>query len=100
MPPLAEVLRHMCAAQASLARASRVHLHKLPPSIRSFVREQSKEGRPSNVVNRLREHAASEPFHVQILDNYESEHRHEPEGQLVVKIEALVANVRVGRLQL
>ena len=61
------------AVGALLTRVPRVYLQKLPASVFSFVGQHIGEGRPTDIVNCFRKHAARKTLDVQVFDNDGSE---------------------------
>ena len=80
---------------ALLACILRVYFDELPTSVFSFVTQHAKEGRPTDIVNRFRKHAAAEAFYVQVFDDDGSESLHQFVGFLMLKVFALIPDVLV-----
>src|ERR1700736_3076383 len=99
MPTLTERFRYACAAETSLRCAARIHFHQHPTSFFRFVGELCDERRPAGVVDRLGQHAAGKSFDVQIFDSDYAVFTDQPSTSLMVRISALVSDVRVCALQ-
>lgn len=99
MPALAEGFRRVRSAGACLTRATRVNLHELSASVFSFVGNQVEKGSPSGIPDRLRQHSTGKSLDVQIFDGNQAVIINQPTTNLVVKVCALVANVKVRALQ-
>lgn len=99
MPTLAELLRHACATETRLRCAARVNLHKYSIGTLSLIAYLFDEGRPSGIRDGLSEHPARHSFDVQIFDDDQTIAKHHPSRNLVVKISALMADMRVRLLQ-
>src|SRR5277367_2948126 len=80
---------------ALLACILRVYFDELPTSVFSFVTQHAKEGRPTDIVNRFRKHAAAEAFYVQVFHDDGSESLHQFVGFLMLKVFALIPDVLV-----
>ena len=93
MPAIRQRLAHRRATSADLRSSTRVNLNQQSPGTFSLVRKHVDKGRPSSIIYRLREHARSEPFDVQVLDRNQPVSVHDLTTQLVMKIRSLVANV-------
>jgi hypothetical protein len=100
MPTLAQSLRHTCPASASLRRAAGVHLDEQPTSLFRFVGQLVDQGRPPGIRYGLGEHSGCQAFDVQIFDHDQAKVANQPPADLVVKIRALIADVRVSGLKL
>src|ERR1700674_2448836 len=68
MPALAQGLRDVGTARTVLRRATRINLHQHPTSVFGFVGELIDEGRPTSIVDRLRQPPGGQSFDVQIFD--------------------------------
>src|SRR5208283_138910 len=99
VPAIRQGLRHARAARAGLRRATRVDLDKLPTGAFCLVREHRTELSPSRVVNRLRQHSASETLHVQIFDRDQTVLVDQLARELVLEVPALIADVDMRPLQ-
>lgn len=99
VPSLAQCLWDSCAAQTGLRSAARVNLHQLAPSFCRFVLKLCDEGRPSGIVNRFGKHPARQSFDIQIFNRNDAVMIDECAAELVVKVRALVPDVRMCLLQ-
>jgi len=99
MPPLAEVFRRVRSAKAYLRRAAWINLYQLASSVCSFVLQQSKKGTPSNVMNRLSQHSRCQPFDVQLFNSHNLIVIDEPMTNLVLKVFALIRNMKMRACQ-
>lgn len=99
MPSLAQGLRYACAANTFLTCAVGDNLDPESPSIFRFVRSEFKELSPASIIDRLRQHSASESLYVQVFDCYQPKIVNQPTTNSVVKIAPLVAYQGVRTLQ-
>ncbi len=95
MPSLAESFRRVRSTETCLRCAACVNLNQVTTSVFSFVRDLIQKGRPSGIVNAFGKHSTCQAFNVQVLDSDNSEVRHQPMTDFVVKVRALVSDVRV-----
>jgi len=100
MPALAEVFRYVCAAETFLRCAVRSYFNKFSTSVFSFVAKEVEELRPSGITNTFSKVVVSDhAFDVQIFDGDQSIAVDEPTTNLVVKVRALLSDMRVRSLQ-
>lgn len=100
MPAVLKGLRHPGSAGASLRRSAWVNLHQPPLSIFRFNDEHSDEAGPSRIVNGLGQHSAGKPSHVQVFHCNQRVFVDNLPRLLVLKVRALIPNMRVRPLQL
>lgn len=99
MPALRQSLADFCATSTYLRRAARIDLHHDTSSVSSFVREFENESRPSNIINRLREHSRSQTLYVQILDRDQAVLVDDLSRFFVMKVRALRPDMGVNLLE-
>src|SRR2546427_722740 len=99
MPTLAQRFGYTRSTETSLRCAARIHFHQHAPSFFRFVRELVEERRPSGIIDGLGEHARRQAFDVQIFDRDQTTALNYKTRGLVVKVSALVSDVRVRALQ-
>src|SRR5436853_3498807 len=95
MPALAQCLWCARSADACLARAARVNFNKLAPGTLSLVRDLVHKFRPSSIIDGLRQHSFSESLDVQIFNSNKSVVINKPSANLVMKVCALIRNVKM-----
>lgn len=86
--------------QTCLRRAARVNLDELSTGAFCLVRKHSEKTSPSCIVNRLRQHPASKPLHVQVLYGNRAVLIDEVARELVVEVRPLISDVGMSPLQL
>lgn len=80
---------------AHLGSSSRIDLHDLTTSVRSFVEDHCGQLRPRGVVHMLREHPASEALDIQVFNRNASEAVDDLAAFFVQKIAPGIGNVRL-----
>jgi hypothetical protein len=99
VPALAESLGYVCTTDTRLRCAARVNPNQHTTSVFSFVRDEVQELRPSGIINRFSKHSTSQAFDVQIFHSDQTVIVDEPARKFVVKVRALISNVRVNPLE-
>ena len=100
MPPVLQFLTNLQPAPAApLAGTARIHLDEQATGTLSLVRQLGEEAGPSGVVNGLGKHTARQPLDVEILNRDQAEAPHQRMGQLVLKVQPLVAYMSMGDLK-
>lgn len=99
MPAVAQRLRYVDTTETCLRRAARVNFHQLPTSVFSFVRQFSDECRPSGIHHRLSQPSACQAFDVEFFNGDCAVVGNKPATNLVMEVQALVADMRVRSLK-
>src|SRR5689334_24666081 len=99
MPSDIKGLRDVRSTETCLARPARVNLDEITPGAFSLVRDFIHKCRPSGIVDGLCQHSAGKSFDVQIFDGDQAVTVNNFTRFLVMKIGALLSDVRVRALQ-
>jgi hypothetical protein len=99
MPAIPERFGDRCATRTALRGALRVDLHPETASFHRFAKQDEDERAPGGVQDRLGEHAPRQALDVQGFDGDQPVLVDELPSNLVMKIAAVVPNVRVQPLQ-
>ena len=95
MPAIRKLFRDPRPTGARLRRTSRINLDNLSRGAFCLRDKHLNKLRPSCIVNGLRQHSASESFHVQILDGDHAVSVDQPARFLVLEIRPLITDVDV-----
>jgi hypothetical protein len=99
MPAIPERFGERGATHAFLRGAWRIDPDANPASFRRFAEQDQERSSPRGIVDRHGEPASSQPFDVEVFDGNQAVPVHNLSCDLVMKIPALVADMRVYPLQ-
>lgn len=95
--PIGQPLPDGRAAGAGLARAAWVYLHQLTTGAFSLVREFVDEGRPSGIMNGLRQPTARKSFDVEVFYGDQAVAIDDLARELVVEVRATIEHATIAK---